>query len=209
MNITKIVITGGPCAGKTTGLKFLEKSLSNLGYKVVLINECATEIILSGLDPTAFQTNLDFERNIISLQVAKEKLYTQYCEKLPYEDVILICDRGVMDCQSYMTKREFNQVLREFKLNKRQLMTNYDAVFHLVTAAKGAENAYTKTNNCARRESLAEAKTSDSRTMKAWLSHPYFKLIDNSTNFENKIHRLVNEICSFLKNKKVTKTCNK
>jgi hypothetical protein len=33
----------------------------------------------------------------------------------------------------------------------------YDCVLHLVTAALGAEQYYTKDNNSARRESLAEA----------------------------------------------------
>ena len=61
MNITKIAITGGPCAGKTTGLSYLEQKLTQIGYKVVIINECATELILNGLDHNSFTKNIDFE----------------------------------------------------------------------------------------------------------------------------------------------------
>ncbi|MBQ9795910.1 MAG: AAA family ATPase [Clostridia bacterium] len=198
MNLTKIVITGGPCAGKTTGLSYLEQELSKKGFKVVFLNETATEIILNGLGPNANKTNLDFERNIINLQIEKEKLYTEYCNNLPDKNVLLVCDRGVMDCKCYMTDYEFDKALQELNLDKIQVRDNYDAVFHLVTAAKGAESAYTKANNNARRESLKEAIIADTKTMNAWTGHPHFRAIDNSTDFENKMKRLVQEICSFL-----------
>ena len=89
MEIKKIVITGGPCAGKTTGMSYLEQELSKMGYKVVFLNESATEIILNGLDLGANKTNLDFERNIIQLQIEKEKLYMEFCKNLPNDKVIL------------------------------------------------------------------------------------------------------------------------
>ena len=38
MGFSKIVITGGPCAGKTTGLSYVERELTKLGYKVVFLN---------------------------------------------------------------------------------------------------------------------------------------------------------------------------
>ena len=41
--------------------------------------------------------------------------------------------------------------------NEKDLRDNYDAVFHLVTAAKGAEEFYTLSNNTARTETVEEA----------------------------------------------------
>lgn len=198
MNFKKIVITGGPCAGKTTGLSYLQQELTKMGYKVVFLNESATELILNGLELGSNKTNLDFERNIIKLQIEKEKLYTEFCENLPFENVILVCDRGVMDCKSYMTEFEFNLALEQLNLEKVQVRDNYDAVFHLVTAAKGAEHAYTLANNEARYETIEQAIESDTKTMNAWTGHPHFRVIDNSTDFENKMKRLVKEIFSFL-----------
>ena len=198
MKTTKIVVTGGPCAGKTTGLSYLEQELTKMGYKVVFLNESATEIIMSGLTPTAHKNNYDFEKAILSLQLEKEKLYMQYCEALPDENVLLVCDRGAMDCKSYMSKDDFTKMLKDLNVEEVQLRDNYDAVFHLVTAAKGAEKYYTTTNNGARRESLQEARDADDRTMSVWVGHPHFRAIDNSTNFENKMKRLVKEICVYL-----------
>jgi len=198
MEIKKIVITGGPCAGKTTGLSYIEQELTKMGYKIVFINESATELILNGLDRGANKTNLDYESNIINLQVKKENLYMEYCKNLPYEKVLLICDRGVMDCKSYMTDYEFDTAINQLGLDKIQVRDNYDAVFHLVTAAKGAEHAYTLKNNQARFESVEQAVKSDTKTMNAWTGHPHFRVIDNSTSFDLKMKRLVIEICSFL-----------
>ena len=74
----------------------------------------------------------------------------------------------------------------------------YDAVFHLVTAAKGAEEFYTKTNNLARLETIEEARIADDKTLAAWAGHPHLRVIDNSVNFADKIKNLNKEISAFL-----------
>ena len=35
MNLTKIVITGGPCAGKSTALSRIQEEFTELGYTVL------------------------------------------------------------------------------------------------------------------------------------------------------------------------------
>ena len=108
MQLSKICLTGGPCGGKTTGLSYIEREFTKMGYKVVIINESATEIILSGLHNQAYKDNYTFEQNILKLQQLKEELYTSACKKLPNDKVILVCDRGVMDCKCHMSTYEFN-----------------------------------------------------------------------------------------------------
>ena len=51
MQITKIVITGGPCAGKTTGMGRIQKEFVKLGYKVLFVPETAAELITRGVAP--------------------------------------------------------------------------------------------------------------------------------------------------------------
>ena len=68
--ITKIVLTGGPCGGKSTGLSCIEKEMSKLGYKVVIINESATELTLNGLSYPAYNNDgYLFEIPIVKLQI--------------------------------------------------------------------------------------------------------------------------------------------
>ena len=50
-NITKIVLTGGSCAGKTECLNPLKEHFSQRGYSVYIVNEMATELILGGINP--------------------------------------------------------------------------------------------------------------------------------------------------------------
>lgn len=47
-NIHTILITGGPCAGKTSAMTALEQELSSSGYKVLIVPEAATIIRQGG-----------------------------------------------------------------------------------------------------------------------------------------------------------------
>ena len=48
VNITRILLTGGPCAGKTTALAAISQDLTQLGYKVLTVPEAATLIMKGG-----------------------------------------------------------------------------------------------------------------------------------------------------------------
>ena len=49
-NITRILLTGGPCAGKTTAITNISKSLGQLGIKVLVVPEAATLLNNGGAD---------------------------------------------------------------------------------------------------------------------------------------------------------------
>ena len=114
------------------------------------------------------------------------------------DKVLIVCDRGTLDNKAYMDSAEFAQVVEQLGTNEIELRDNYDAVFHLVTAAKGAEEYYTTANNSARTETVGQAAMIDDKLIAAWTGHPHLRVIDNSTDFENKIKRLISEISSFL-----------
>ena len=95
-------------------------------------------------------------------------------------------------------EEEYQRLLREFGLTKSTIMDRYDAVFHLVTAADGAVEHYTLSNNTARTETPQEAIDCDRKLISAWCGHPHLRVIDNSTDFDGKIKRLIKEIKSFL-----------
>ena len=83
-------------------------------------------------------------------------------------------------------------------MNEIEIRDNYDAVFHLVTAAKGAEEFYTTENNSARTETVEQARVLDDRLISVWTGHPHFRVIDNEGSFGDKMKRLIFEISSFL-----------
>ena len=198
VEITRIVITGGPCGGKTTAMSWVQKEFTKKGYSVLFIPETATELITGGVAPWTCGTNAEFQVCQFQLQLTKEKVYEQAAKTMKTEKVLIVCDRGALDNKAYMSSGEFAQVLERLGTNEIELRDSYDAVFHLVTAAKGAEEYYTLENNTARKETVEEAAALDDKLIAAWTGHPHLRVIDNSTGFKGKMKRLIKEISFFL-----------
>ncbi len=198
MSITKIVITGGPCAGKTTGMNWIQNAFAMRGYTVLFVPETATELISGGVAPWTCAANVEYQKCQMRLQLEKERVFEYAAKGMKAEKILIVCDRGALDNRAYMTEEEFAEVLAEVGMNEVELRDGYDAVFHLVTAAKGAAEYYTTENNTARTETPEEAAEMDDRLIAAWTGHPHFRVIDNSSGFEDKLKRLVMEISAFL-----------
>ena len=196
--ITKIVVTGGPCAGKTTALSWIQNAFTKMDYAVLFVDETATQLITGGAAPWLTTSNRDYQWQLIQLQQAKEKAFTEIGKTLKEEKILIVCDRTVMDNCAYMTGEEFEWILDRMDTLRDTILDEYGAVFHLVTAAKGAEEYYTLANNQARTETPEEAIALDDKLIAAWEGHPHHRTIDNSTGFEEKMLRLIREIAAFL-----------
>ena len=198
VKISKIVLTGGPCAGKTTALTWINNYFSKRGYSVLLVPETATELITNGIAPWTCETNYDYQTFQIKLQKIKEQIYDDAAKKMKNNKILIVCDRGILDNKAYMKDVEFKSLLKELGTSETKERDTYDAIFHLVSAAKGKEEVYTLANNTARTETIEEAIKLDNKIISAWTGHPHFRVIDNSTEFEEKLERLLKEIASFL-----------
>lgn len=198
VKISKIVLTGGPCAGKTTALTWINNYFSKRGYTILFVPETATELITNGVAPWTCETNYDYQRFQIRLQKIKEQIFDDAAKKMKNDKILIVCDRGILDNKAYMKDVEFKRILNELGTSETHERDSYDAIFHLVSAAKGKENVYTLANNIARTESIEEARKLDDKIISAWTGHPHFRIIDNSTEFEEKLERLLKEIASFL-----------
>lgn len=194
--IKKIVLTGGPCAGKTTALSKIISKMTQRGWKVLVILETATELILNGIAPSKGSLEkIDFQRAIIKKQISKEKIYFDVAKKLKEDKVLIICDRGIMDSKAYLTQNEFKKILEEIGLDEIKCLNNYDFVIHLVTAANGTEKYYTTINNAARTESKEQAVIIDEKTKNSWIGHSHLKVITNDNkNFEKKMQEVLNAV---------------
>ena len=198
VKISKIVLTGGPCAGKTTALSWVSNYFSKRGYTVLFVPETATDLITNGVAPWICESSYDFQLLNMRLQKYKEKIFEDAAKTMNNDKILIICDRGILDNKAYMKEIDFKKLLKELNTNEIKERDSYDAVFHLVSAAKEKEEAYTLSNNSARTETIEEAKKIDDKIISAWTGHPHFRIIDNSTDFEEKLERLLKEIASFL-----------
>lgn len=201
MSVVNIVLTGGPCAGKSTGLSLIEQELTNRGYKVYIVAESATELILGGIKPVDVSLK-EFQKTIFQLQFKKEELYRNYAYEYSLksgQNCVIIYDRGLMDGKSFMPDDEFLDILKELQLKEVDVRDRYDGVFHLVTAANGAAEYYTLGNNKARSEGIEEAIKVDNACIAAWTGHPHFRVIDNNfKDFSSKLDKLKMEILRLL-----------
>ncbi len=194
--ITRIVLTGGPAAGKTTLIsRILKEFKKEDGWKVITIPETATELISGfGLAPFPDCMSMeDFQYYVISDQLHKEQLALKGAAAVPQDKVLVIYDRAVFDDLAYINHEQFVKTLDYFNKTEAELLSGYNAVIHMVSCSKGAEFAYDYGNE-ARYETVEQAREMDDRTLKAWQNHPNLYVIDNSTDFEKKINRAVNLI---------------
>lgn len=192
MLVSKICLTGGPCAGKTTALSKIDNELTNMGYKVFIIDEVATRIINEGIRPFGEGkiSMLDFERILLKEQLINEECFS-YAANLIDKKCVIICDRGVFDVKSFLNEKDFDSLIKEFGKTKLELMDSYDLVISLTTAAKGAQKYYTTSNNSARKEDIKEAIISDDKVQDAWSFHNNLKIVSNKYSFDEKMNNVL------------------
>lgn len=199
-SITRIVLTGGPAAGKTTLIsRILKEFKAEDGWKVITIPETATDLISGfGIRPFGNCVTMEqFQYFVISDQLHREQLALKAAELVPENKILIIYDRAVFDDKAYITDEQFRETLAFFGKTEEQLLAGYDAVLHLVSCAKGAEFAYNY-GNAVRYETVEGARDMDDRTIEAWSAHPRHYIIDNSVDFEDKINRAIAQIYRIL-----------
>lgn len=199
--IKKIVFTGGPCSGKTTFMSRAEEIFGERGYRVIIDNESATDLISGGISPATLGM-YEFQKYVISLQLAKEEICYKAAQEIEGEKVLMFIDRALKDDESYVGHEDFCKILEDFNIKYDEIDPRYDMVVHLVTSAKGKEDVYTFSNNAARYENLDQARAMDDMALEAWSDHPNRVVIGNETDFEVKMRKAIQSIFEYLGDEK-------
>lgn len=201
-NILRIVITGGPCAGKTTALKYVRGILEDYGYEVITSEETAMFLIRANLIPKSDKGgNIDlheFQKLILDVQLTKEDLLFEAAENIYSDKVAVILDRGILDNRAYIPHEEFQELIDQKGITIDDILSRYDLIIHLVSTAKDKPEAYSKGNE-GRLESLDEAVIVEDNTMNAWPESENKYIITNDCDFEEKLRRIREVITSYLK----------
>ncbi len=202
MTFRKIALTGGPGAGKSEALEFLRDRFEKRGYRVILLRETATEMILAGLIPSKTIPVFSFQSRLFELQLFREQLYEHAAMNMDDENILLICDRGIMDGQVFLQKGEFEEIMRLHNTNKPFLLDRYDAIFHLQTAAALGQNYYSLENNQARSEDWKTALQQDEALYDSWADHPFHFVVEAKINMADKLEVLDQTILNYLESVK-------
>lgn len=174
--LRKIVLTGGPGAGKTAVLEMIRHSLCE---HVAIVPEAAGVIFGGG-----FPRNSEIEAR----QAAQRAIYHVQLELeatfLAQGAGIMLCDRGAVDGLAYWPGPD--GFWSAVGTTREQVLNRYDAVIHL--RVPGADNGYGHQNPL-RTESATEARAIDDRILEAWRGHPRRIVIDNAADFIEKARR--------------------
>jgi CYTH domain-containing protein len=195
--IYRVVLTGGPCGGKSTCLSSIAERMQGLGFHVYRVPETATLLLGGGVSVRDVSPShlVGVQEGILRVMMGMEDVFATLA-RAAGRPAIILCDRGTMDVAAYLPPEAWAALLDEQSWTVVGLRDRrYEAVIHLVTAADGAEAFYTTENNAVRSETPAQARLLDQRVRDAWVGHPHLRVIDNSTDFARKVQRVVAAVC--------------
>ena len=183
-NIIEIVLTGGPCSGKSELVSVASEALKQKGIPVFVVNDTATELLKGNLvfsdDPLAFQ------QAVCSLQLQKEKTMLEYVMSYlrgkSLVNAVIIYDRSAWDGRAYIDDDEWiKKVFRKYGVYSN-LGNRF--VIHLESAA--VIGRFSKENNEERYENAEIAAKLDKRLFDIYRTHPFFAHIPAREDFEQK-----------------------
>lgn len=195
MKPTRIVLTGGPCAGKSKALAVLSQWLSEQGRYPVLVPESASLVFSAAGRPDYSDKPrlMECQKAIARFQMQIEDLFLSTICK---PNSVLIADRGVLDAKAFLFPEDWQYLLESVNLTEPVALQRYDAVIHLVTTADGAPQHYKLEGF--RNETLEEAVKQDRQLQDVYGKHPCHQVIDNSSDFAGKLERMKQAISTIL-----------
>lgn len=172
----RIVLTGGPSAGKTTIAEAVARAYWD---RLSLVPESATLLFQGGFPrETSDEAVVCQQRAIYYVQRELEAV-----SQLGSPQKSLVCDRGTLDGLAFWPRTE-DEFFLQIGKTKAEELRRYDWIIHLQTASR-----YSYRPSHIRRETYGEARAIDEKLQQIWREHPNWSLISNHLDFSVKITR--------------------
>ena len=197
-----VVLTGGPCAGKTTTVnKAVRTAVGISNCQIFVAREAANSLKTGNITYDNAGHDDTFQRLIVNDQLTEERnaviAAIKYKMNHLKDNVICLFDRSIMDGQAYFDDAEhFEFILSSFELSTQAAYDRVDKVVYLKSAAVGAVHAYTTSDGTKREETPQQAAALDAKIYEAWKGHPNIVTIDNSFRFNEKLDVAISHIFS-------------
>ena len=174
----RVVLTGGPGAGKTAVLEVIRRSMCS---RVAVLPEAAGVVFTGGFPRgNALEQRRAAQRAIYFVQRELE------ASALADAPAIVMCDRGTVDGLAYWPGAD--DMWQSVGSSIEEELARYHAVIHLRTPALGAGYNH---DNPLRIETAAEAAAIDDRIAAAWARHPRRFEVAATPDFFAKVARAV------------------
>lgn len=199
----RIVLTGGPCAGKTTCLRELGRLK---GSQVILVPEASTLLLSGNIPPPVGHEDWPktiqggarwrraFQAQILATQLHLENAMEALAEEAGA--AALICDRGLLDGAAYWPEG-LEDFLRHFDLKLEEIHSRYDLVIQLESVVVANQGRFDRENNPTRFENQEEAFLREQLSQIVWSSHPNRVFIE-SGSMEKKIRTAADAVARIL-----------
>ena len=177
-NPRRVVLTGGPGAGKTATLGMVRQSVCK---HVHILPEAASIVYGGGFPRTSSVEGVKaVQRAIFAVQ---RELEAAAAAEQP---AVILSDRGTVDGYAYWPGPD--DFFEALDTSSQHEFSRYHTVIHLRTPPGDAGYDH---SNLLRIESAAEAAALDLRILDAWAGHPHRFVIDAATDFVTKATRVI------------------
>jgi predicted ATPase len=188
--IKKLVLTGGPCAGKSTIAELVSRAFSS---QLMVVPESASLLFRGGFPRWQdVHARTALQSAIYHVQVEIEAAY-----EARYPGRALLLDRGTVDGAAYWPLGA-NDFFTAMDTAESKELERYDEVIYLESAGEQDYSLH-KARNPARTEAWAEARDLDSRTRAIWEKHPRMHVVPNQRAFSDKIFAVLKLVENCLK----------
>ncbi len=192
----RVVLTGGPCCGKSTAMEALKREF---GERLHFVPEVATIVIGQvGAKPPPPNDELGtrtFQRTFRRIQAGFEAVSDM--QAVRDGKAALLLDRGTVDIAAYVTGGVpvFERVCGTTIGHE---YSRYDLVLCLDVPSRPVYDAM-RGNNVSRSENYEQARRLGDRTRAAWRGHPNFRFVRNFPTWAKKLAHIRREVAQFLK----------
>jgi predicted ATPase len=173
----RIVLTGGPGAGKTAALEVIRQAFCK---HIVVLPEAAGILFTGGFPRTPHPAHRRAAQRAIYYVQRELEAATA-----AVEPAVILCDRGTVDGRAYWPGP--GDFWPQVGTTLEAELSRYDVVIHLRTPPDGTYNF----SNPLRRESPAEARVIDDLIVQAWDKHPRRVIIGAESDFLTKVAKAI------------------
>jgi len=191
MSVELLVLTGGPCSGKSTIINFISKYNSFL-----VVPETASILVESGIPRDSLENRIVFQKMVYKFQCYYEKMLIPTAKHLGKN---ILCDRGTVDCAAYWPNDNFFMEMETTILNE---YSRYAMVIYLSSLATELPEEYSciALNHPTRNENLREAFELDNRLKSIWNKHPnFYEVCCSVPGIEGKRDKVIELITKYFK----------
>lgn len=189
MKNIKIVLTGGPCGGKTESMHEFYSKLKR-EYNVSMNEETAFGLLNLGYLEEIPMSTFDFQNLLFKIQFINEYNVENRCD-------VLLCDRGLLDSMAYLSNDNYKKILKQNNVEIDKILSTYNFALYFRTIAYEYPELFRQLRIY---ESPLSAVKRDKQALKIWENILLDIKYSNEDGFDSKKNVIYAEMIKKLSN---------